>query len=119
MMQGRNTTKKTGKSIPRAAAQEGAGLDGSSEEDPMLVLDRELERLDKQSKLGKWTVKTLILIRENPHLKSADLAVKAKKEQEWLKLSIRKLKSLGLTLSHEPGYSLSPLGEQYLAHLKL
>lgn len=48
-------------------------------------------------------------------MKSADLAVITKKEKEWLKLNVRKLKGLGLTISHEPGYSLSPRGEVYLS----
>lgn len=74
-----------------------------------------LENLDKFSKVGKWTIKTLQAIRENPKMKSADLAVITKKEKEWLKLNVRKLKGLGLTISHEPGYSLSPRGEVYLS----
>jgi hypothetical protein len=73
-----------------------------------------LDNLDKYSKVGKWTVKTLLGIRENPRLRAADLALKLKKEKEWLKLNVRKLKALGLTISHEPGYSLSPRGEAYL-----
>lgn len=73
-----------------------------------------LENLDKFSKVGKWTTKMLVAIRENPKMKAADLAVVAKKEKEWLKLNVRKLKSLGLTISHEPGYTLSPRGEAYL-----
>jgi len=78
-----------------------------------------LLNLDKHSKVGKWTLKTLQVIRENPKMKAADLAVKARKEKEWLKLNVRKLKSLGLTISHEPGYSLSPRGEAYLEMLAL
>lgn len=78
-----------------------------------------LLNLDKQSKVGKWTVKTLQVIEENPKMKAADLAVKARKEKEWLKLNVRKLKALGLTISHEPGYTLSPRGEAYLEMLKL
>ena len=73
-----------------------------------------LDNLDKFSKVGKWTTKTLQVIQQNPKMKAADLAVKAKKEKEWLKLNIRKLKGLGLTISHEPGYTLSPTGEAYL-----
>jgi len=73
-----------------------------------------LDNLDKFSKVGKWTTKTLQVIKENPKMKAADLAVKAKKEKEWLKLNVRKLKALGLTISHEPGYTLSPRGEEYL-----
>lgn len=78
-----------------------------------------LLNLDKFSKVGKWTLKTLQVIEENPKMKAADLAVKARKEKEWLKLNVRKLKALGLTISHEPGYTLSPRGEAYLEMLKL
>jgi hypothetical protein len=85
------------------------------EEAEFLEIKAALENLDKYSKVGKWTVKTLQGIRENPKLKAADLALKLKKEKEWLKLNIRKLKGLGLTVSHEPGYTLSPKGEAYLS----
>lgn len=78
-------------------------------------IKKALENLDKFSKVGKWTIKTLQAIRKNPKMKSADLAVITKKEKEWLKLNVRKLKGLGLTISHEPGYSLSPRGEVYLS----
>lgn len=85
------------------------------------VTDQELEelleklkRLDMASNQGKWTIKILKAIQENPLLRAADLAVKVKKEKEWLKLNVRKLKNLGLTVSHEPGYTLSPLGEYLL-----
>ena len=73
-----------------------------------------LDNLDKFSKVGKWTTKTLLAIKGNPKMKAADLAVIAKKEKEWLKLNVRKLKALGLTISHEPGYTLSPTGDAYL-----
>ena len=39
-------------------------------------------------------------------------------EKEWLKLNIRKLKNLGLTISHNVGYRLSPLGEHFIEELK-
>lgn len=87
------------------------------EEGELEGLKSELEILDKYSKIGKWTTKTLQVIRENPKMKAADLAVKARKEKEWLKLNVRKLKSMGLTISHEPGYTLSPRGEAYLDSL--
>lgn len=43
-----------------------------------------------------------------------DLAAITGFEKIWLKLNIRKLKNLGLTISHEIGYELSPLGKLYL-----
>ncbi|MEM7550324.1 MAG: hypothetical protein AAF363_11640 [Bacteroidota bacterium] len=36
------------------------------------------------------------------------------REKEWLKLNIRKLKNLGLTISHNPRYEISPLGIAYI-----
>ncbi len=87
---------------------------GKLDKEELLALKAELEKLDKGSKVGKWTKRTLLVIAENPHMKAADLAVLAKKEKEWLKVNVRKLKSLGLTESHEPGYSLTPLGLRYL-----
>jgi hypothetical protein len=83
-------------------------------EEEFAEIKASLDNLDKLSKVGKWTTKTLIAIKDNPKLKAADLAVVAKKEKEWLKLNVRKLKALGLTISHEPGYTLSPRGEAYL-----
>ena len=100
---------------PSVEANDGEGLD----EDEFEILKTALDNLDKYSKIGKWTVKTLQVIRENPKMKAADLAVKARKEKEWLKLNIRKLKALGLTISHEPGYTLSAKGEEYLKLLGL
>ncbi|WP_294276703.1 hypothetical protein [uncultured Chryseobacterium sp.] len=38
-------------------------------------------------------------------------------EKEWLKLNIRKLKNMGLTISHTVGYEISPLGSEYLKKL--
>lgn len=95
---------------PSVESHEKASLD----EEEFESIKAALENLDKFSKVGKWTTKTLLVIQENPKMKAADLAVKAKKEKEWLKLNIRKLKGLGLTISHEPGYTLSPTGEEYL-----
>lgn len=100
---------------PSVEANDGEGLD----EDEFEILKTALDNLDKHSKIGKWTVKTLQVIRENPKMKAADLAVKARKEKEWLKLNVRKLKALGLTISHEPGYTLSAKGEEYLKLLGL
>lgn len=95
---------------PRVELRENVTL----EDEDFETLKAALDNLDKFSKVGKWTTKTLQVIQENPKMKAADLAVKAKKEKEWLKLNIRKLKGLGLTISHEPGYTLSPRGEEYL-----
>ena len=70
--------------------------------------------MDQYSKTGVWTREVLEAVRDHPHLKALDLAEILGREKEWLKLNIRKLKNLGLTISHNPGYELSPLGKAYL-----
>mgnify|MGYP000654591376 CR=1 FL=1 len=77
-----------------------------------------LKRLDQYSKSGQWTMKILKAIHENPKLKAADLAIKTGYEKEWLKLNVRKLKNLGLTVSHHPGYTISSLGSLFLERIK-
>lgn len=47
-------------------------------------------------------------------LPAGELAAKIGVEKEWLKLNVRKLKNLGLTVSHQPGYELSLRGREYL-----
>ncbi|WP_026633028.1 hypothetical protein [Dyadobacter alkalitolerans] len=81
------------------------------------ALKEKLLNLDKFSNQGKWTTKVLKAIQENPKLPAVALAAKVNKEKEWLKTNVRKLKNLGLTISHEPGYTLSPLGEYVLKSL--
>ncbi|WP_293312158.1 hypothetical protein [Pedobacter sp. UBA5917] len=83
--------------------------------DEFMLLDEKLNRLDKNSKKGDWTIAVLKAIANHPRLKAGDLALKLGTEKEWLKLNIRKLKNLGLTISYEPGYTLSPLGEYFLS----
>ncbi|WP_051959841.1 ASCH domain-containing protein [Sphingobacterium sp. ML3W] len=78
------------------------------------VLKKKLERLDNYSKQGYWTNKVLLTIKDNPNLHAIGIAKLTGFEKEWLKLNIRKLKNLGLTISHNVGYELSPLGNEYL-----
>lgn len=79
------------------------------------LLHTKLTRLDQYSKQGTWTMKLLKIIKDHPKLKAADLAVKTGMEKDWLKIQVRKLKNLGLTVSHDPGYTISPLGEAFLS----
>jgi hypothetical protein len=69
-----------------------------------------LARLDKASKLGPWTERVLRAIERHPKLPAGDLAARLRFEKMWLKTNIRKLKNLGLTISHQPGYEISPRG---------
>jgi len=72
---------------------------------------QKLARLDKFSKKGPWVMKTLNIIQDKPEVLAATLAAELGYEKPWFKLQVRKLKNLGLTISHGVGYSLSPLGE--------
>lgn len=98
---------------PRVVLRERASLTEAGFE----VLKERLARLDRYDKEGGWTRRLLLLIRDHPKLRAADLALKTGKEKEWLKLNVRKLKNIGLTISHDPGYTLSPLGEEFLRKL--
>lgn len=82
------------------------------------IIRSKLQRLDQYSKQGPWTEKVLNLIKNNPHKRAADLATIYGSEKDKFKLNVRKLKNMGLTISHDVGYSISPLGETYLELLK-
>jgi len=69
------------------------------------------KKLDRLDHAGPWTMKYLKLIQKHPERRAGDLADMIKMERLAFKLNVRKLKNLGLTVSHEVGYSISPLGE--------
>jgi hypothetical protein len=98
---------------PRIALRENTALTEKDFE----LLKRKLERLDNYGREEKWTLAVLKAIRDNPRLRAADLAVKMNEEKDGLKINIRKLKNLGLTISHEVGYTISPLGDLLLKRL--
>jgi hypothetical protein len=78
-------------------------------------IDRRLDRLDRSSPRGPWTFSTLRLIAERPAVRAGDLAADLGRDRPTFKLDVRKLKNLGLTLSLETGYRLSPRGAAYMA----
>jgi len=78
-------------------------------------LTTRLDRMDARSPHGPWTRQTLRLIAEHPARRAGDLAEMVGRERDDWKRDVRKLKELGLTLSLEVGYRLSPRGEAYLA----
>lgn len=82
-------------------------------------LKKKLERLDNHSKLGPWTEKILLTLKDNPNLHAIGIAKLTGFEKEWLKLNIRKLKNLGLTISHTIGYEISPKGKEFLNMLMM
>lgn len=80
-------------------------------------LKEKLARLDKYSTNRFWTKSILLTIKDNPQLHAVGIAQITGFEKEWLKLNIRKLKNLGLTISHKVGYELSPLGKEFVEKL--
>jgi hypothetical protein len=84
-------------------------------DEDVAALDTKLERLDRASSHGPWTIATLELIARKPRVRAPDLAAEQGRERDPFKIDVRKLKNLGLTISHEVGYELSPRGVEYLA----
>jgi hypothetical protein len=76
-----------------------------------------LDRLDARSAHGPWTTTTLRLIAARPHVRAPDLAASVGLDTATFKNDVRKLKALGLTISHSPGYELSPRGRVLLQHV--
>jgi len=95
---------------PRAELAAGNTLDASEVE----AIRTRLGRLDRASSHGPWTIEVLRAIATRPATRAADLAASFGRETQPFKLDVRKLKNLGLTLSLEVGYRLSPRGEAYL-----
>ena len=95
---------------PRVALRESADLT----DDDVAAIDAKLERLDRASSHGPWTMVTLDIIRRRPHTRAPDLAAELGRERDPFKIDVRKLKNLGLTRSFEVGYEVSPRGLAYL-----
>jgi hypothetical protein len=96
---------------PRIALRESTEL-GAEE---LAGLDRRLDRLDRASSHGPWTLHYLELIRDHPRRRAPDLADIVGRETAPFKIDVRKLKNLGLTMSFPVGYEVSPRGLAYLS----
>ena len=94
---------------PRIALRQ-APLSASDLDD----LRARLTRLDGAAPDGPWTRTVLQAIRDHPGLRAADLCRLVGQERPAFKANVRKLKNLGLTISLEVGYRLSPRGAAYL-----
>jgi hypothetical protein len=86
-----------------------------SSEDVRGVIER-LGGMDERR--GKpWTRQTLALISKRPGTSASVLAKTIGMERLEFKANVRKLKALGLTISLETGYRLSPRGQALLRRL--
>ena len=63
---------------------------------------------------GAWTRQVLRLIADRPGVRAPDLAVSLGRETLPFKRDVRKLKELGLTISLDVEYEISPRGSAYL-----
>lgn len=88
--------------------------DAALTEDDVAALRRRLARMDATSPEGPWTLDVLRLVERRPRVRAQSLADELGRGKEALKIDIRKLKNLGLTLSLETGYELSPRGRAFL-----
>ena len=73
-----------------------------------------LARMDAASKRGPWTAAVLAQIADRPAVVSTQLAEALGWDRADFKLHVRRLKALGLTISLDVGYRLSPRGAAYL-----
>jgi biotin operon repressor len=74
-----------------------------------------LARMDAASRRGPWTAAILAQIADKPAVSSVFLAEAIGWERAEFKAHVRRLKALGLTISLDVGYRLSPRGRAYLA----
>lgn len=96
---------------PRAELAASADLS----DDDVATIEKHLARLDAASAHGPWTTETLAIIGALPAVRAGDLADAVGRERLPFKEDVRKLKNLGLTISLDVGYRLSPRGAAFLA----
>ena len=97
---------------PRIALRE-----APPDEKQIATLKAKLARLDAASPVGAWTRKTLEVIRDHPAVRAAEICQRVGQDRATFKPNVRKLKAMGLTISLEIGYRLSPRGEVLLRQL--
>lgn len=73
-----------------------------------------LDRLDRASAHGPWTGATLSPIERSPGSAASGLARELGLPADVFKPDVRKLKALGLTISLQTGYRVSPGGTAFL-----
>jgi hypothetical protein len=88
-------------------------IDTSVDRDVLNEVRRKLDAMDARAS-RPWTREMLRLIAANPGVRAADLAASVGRERLDFKADVRKLKTLGLTISLEVGYRLSPRGKALL-----
>jgi hypothetical protein len=89
---------------PRIALRQESDLSAADR----AALETRLARMDGRA---PWTKRFMDLVAAHPGRRAGDLASMAGLETREFKVRMRRLKALGLTISLETGYRLSPRGE--------
>ncbi len=89
--------------------------DDALTDDDVAAIGERLRRLDTASPAGAWTRRYLELIRDNEAVRAPDLAAREGLDVPRFKRRVRQLKALGLTISLDVGYRISPRGKAFLA----
>ena len=82
------------------------------------ALTKRLHSMDARSPAGPWAFEALALIGKRPGVVSTVLARQIGMERFAFKANVRKLKALGLTISLDVGYRLSPRGRALVRRLR-
>lgn len=83
-------------------------------EPEVAAVSARLHAWDAASSDGPWTMEYLTLIAANEAVRAPGLAVTVGQETARFKRRVRQLKGLGLTISLDVGYRISPRGKAYL-----
>jgi hypothetical protein len=81
------------------------------------AISARLQRWDGAGDGSPWTRQYLELIAANEAVRAPDLAARLGLETPRFKRRVRQLKGLGLTISLDVGYRISPRGRAYLAQV--
>jgi hypothetical protein len=85
--------------------------------DDVAAIAARLGRWDAASGDGAWTRPYLEMIAANEAVRAPDLAARVGLDTPRFKRRVRQLKGLGLTISLDVGYRISPRGEAFLRSL--
>ena len=105
-------------SLPDAQAAGHDSAEAVLDGDELSAITERLARMDARAGHGPWTRSALEAIAAEPGRRAADLAALQGRETAKFKADVRKLKALGLTISLEVGYELSPRGRVVLQVLQ-
>ena len=93
----------------------GLAADDTLSPEDIAEITARLDRWDAAAETP-WTRRYLAMIGDNEAVRAPDLAARVGMDVPRFKRRVRQLKGLGLTISLDVGYRLSPRGRAYLRH---